>query len=1071
MGEQKRLKGKQIPKHETEANWLLSSYVPEQGEMVIYDIDSAHTYERQKIGNGVQTVNELPFSGIRPLADLLREEGKNREYLIKAGAELIQTTECSVSVPKAKGFMVRACKSSTEYGWFSFIGETGYPVENPEWVIPFATAIPKVTRTDTTATWEPVDGANYYEYLIGDVVKYHSSGSFMDVYNSVYVEMSRGRGLYGAYALTASAASPKTPEPDRYADGKTLDSIPLRLGDTSGEHPEYVGHIQVPREIVMPEGATQSVKDKINSFATSKYYVDQQDLILKEELNQIKNNLKVEEQGEIPLIIQTEPGVIPFEAKHGLYARATPQNCQDYEDFALGTDSWIELGSTSDIAYTDAPTEGAGLSLQNDISGKALVYKIAEVGKGNNGKIFFGKNQSYEGKKFIFETDVCVNRMNTTDTSNIKWCCRFHLRDKTSLSSTSGRIWDSSANGGNLQLQYSSGSGIHMPNCIPSKKIQYGEWFNLRFEQIGTDLKIYINHELVGQRTTTKNINDGISCVELQGRKVAYDSEILFDNTCMFMNDDDFFGGQINPPGIAGRLLGGYINVPKEPINDEHAASKKYVDNSLNRIDFIEVGEGNPSKRALRAKSIINETVEAWSPNNFTIDYTIHRDSYEIQNPAMPDELVTYYELWIDVTFSEKIPAGNSVMLEVFVPDHGKTYYIIAEGPCTKKQIYPSSIGGNDADFEYPGYIADHMVELGKITNADYTYKSKIEMSAIPNEWHKATTIYAQKETSDKYIQRFNTANISAIEGNYIYVTDTINTDYKAISSDIEIPEDWDIGVITLTPIGVIFGDNNRGSLNYNVFVHGHDNIFGNCARIIGNHIVNYGKGLIVGEYNLNTDGLFVVGAGDSTKRKDAIVVTTDGTTYINGSIPAKQEALDETNTELLTLQEELDKLKGTLTYELSANGKYYIVTGRGTVTGSELVIPNTHEGKPVRRVADNAFQNGCEDVTKLTLGKYCECVGYGNIYNMTNLTELYTNYDVELAMGDNIPEGATYACLSATIAEGVGNFSFDFASYVEGKWVYNEQSGTNNLQEFKRICEQLWPDDENAWSLWIAVY
>ena len=59
---EKRLNTRIIHKHETEANWLLSSFVPLQGEIVIYDIDDNYSYERIKIGDGVQNVNALPFA-------------------------------------------------------------------------------------------------------------------------------------------------------------------------------------------------------------------------------------------------------------------------------------------------------------------------------------------------------------------------------------------------------------------------------------------------------------------------------------------------------------------------------------------------------------------------------------------------------------------------------------------------------------------------------------------------------------------------------------------------------------------------------------------------------------------------------------------------------------------------------------------------------------------------------------------------------------------------------------------------------------------------------------------------
>lgn len=58
---EKRLNTRIIHKHETEANWLLSSLVPMQGELIVYDIDDNYDYERIKIGDGVQNVKSLPF--------------------------------------------------------------------------------------------------------------------------------------------------------------------------------------------------------------------------------------------------------------------------------------------------------------------------------------------------------------------------------------------------------------------------------------------------------------------------------------------------------------------------------------------------------------------------------------------------------------------------------------------------------------------------------------------------------------------------------------------------------------------------------------------------------------------------------------------------------------------------------------------------------------------------------------------------------------------------------------------------------------------------------------------------
>lgn len=51
-----------VNKHDTEANWLKATgFTPKQGEIIVYDVDATYSYERIKIGDGVQNVNALPF--------------------------------------------------------------------------------------------------------------------------------------------------------------------------------------------------------------------------------------------------------------------------------------------------------------------------------------------------------------------------------------------------------------------------------------------------------------------------------------------------------------------------------------------------------------------------------------------------------------------------------------------------------------------------------------------------------------------------------------------------------------------------------------------------------------------------------------------------------------------------------------------------------------------------------------------------------------------------------------------------------------------------------------------------
>ena len=64
MSNEKTLKTRIIHKHETEADWQRSSFVPKQAELIIYDTDENHSKPRIKIGDGSEkTINDLPFIG------------------------------------------------------------------------------------------------------------------------------------------------------------------------------------------------------------------------------------------------------------------------------------------------------------------------------------------------------------------------------------------------------------------------------------------------------------------------------------------------------------------------------------------------------------------------------------------------------------------------------------------------------------------------------------------------------------------------------------------------------------------------------------------------------------------------------------------------------------------------------------------------------------------------------------------------------------------------------------------------------------------------------------------------
>ena len=62
MINEKNINSRLIHKHDIETNWnKATSFIPKQGELIVYDIDNEHNKPRIKIGDGENTVINLPF--------------------------------------------------------------------------------------------------------------------------------------------------------------------------------------------------------------------------------------------------------------------------------------------------------------------------------------------------------------------------------------------------------------------------------------------------------------------------------------------------------------------------------------------------------------------------------------------------------------------------------------------------------------------------------------------------------------------------------------------------------------------------------------------------------------------------------------------------------------------------------------------------------------------------------------------------------------------------------------------------------------------------------------------------
>lgn len=146
------------------------------------------------------------------------------------------------------------------------------------------------------------------------------------------------------------------------------------------------------------------------------------------------------------------------------------------------------------------------------------------------------------------------------------------------------------------------------------------------------------------------------------------------------------------------------------------------------------------------------------------------------------------------------------------------------------------------------------------------------------------------------------------------------------------------------------------------------------------------------------------------------------------------------------------------LAYELSADGTYYIVTGKGTVTGSEIVIPDTYQGKPIMAIKENAFKNNA-NITKFTVGKYIMFIAIGNIETWVNCTQLYftAEFGEDFAQKYQLYTGSEIGhadCGYSPYSE-TDMYRFIQLGYFSNEDEYiafNDHIGVNKYQEWLRL-------------------
>lgn len=78
---EKNISSRFVNKHDIEENWKKAvNFIPKQSELIVYDVDANHDYERLKVGDGVNYVNDLPFISVSEveLASIKNQINQNK---------------------------------------------------------------------------------------------------------------------------------------------------------------------------------------------------------------------------------------------------------------------------------------------------------------------------------------------------------------------------------------------------------------------------------------------------------------------------------------------------------------------------------------------------------------------------------------------------------------------------------------------------------------------------------------------------------------------------------------------------------------------------------------------------------------------------------------------------------------------------------------------------------------------------------------------------------------------------------------------------------------------------------
>ena len=124
---EKKIKSRIVHKHDTETNWSkATNFIPKQGEIIVYDIDETHAYERFKIGDGTSLVTALPFVNDKTEIETMIQNLTNSKEDKSNKITSLSSSSTDIQYPSAKSVVDYVSnKISNVYKFKSVMPSTG----------------------------------------------------------------------------------------------------------------------------------------------------------------------------------------------------------------------------------------------------------------------------------------------------------------------------------------------------------------------------------------------------------------------------------------------------------------------------------------------------------------------------------------------------------------------------------------------------------------------------------------------------------------------------------------------------------------------------------------------------------------------------------------------------------------------------------------------------------------------------------------------------------------------------------------------------------------------------------